>query len=119
MIMFIDTRAIGFALTDAIQSHVECRLEQALGVVHKWVRRVMVRLEDVNAGRGGVDKRCQIVVVLSGGRGTRIVEELNADLYAAVDQAALRIRRSILRSLTRKVSRQRKDPQRPGALVAL
>ena len=114
--MFIDTRAIDFPLTDAILRHVESRVESALGPVARWVMTVTARLEDVNAVRGGVDKRCRLVAALRR-RGVVVAEATDADLYAAVDEAGSRIRRSALRAVTRRVPRERKDPQRPGALV--
>jgi ribosome-associated translation inhibitor RaiA len=114
--VFIDTRAIGFPLTDAIHRHVESRVESALGPVARWVIKVTARLEDVNAARGGVDKRCSLVAALRR-RGVVVSEATDTDLYAAVDEAAGRIRRTALRAVTRHVPRQRKDPQRPGALA--
>lgn len=114
--MFIETRAIDFLLTDAILRHVESRVESALGPVTRWVMTVTARLEDVNASRGGVDKRCRLVAALRR-RGIVVAEATDADLYAAVDEASSRIRRSALRAVTRRGPRERKDPQRPGALV--
>jgi ribosomal subunit interface protein len=114
--VFIDTRAIDFPLTDAIQRHVEARVESALGPVARWVTAVTARLEDVNAARGGVDKRCSLVVTLRR-RGVVVAQATDVDLYAAVDAAAARIRRSALRATTRHVPRERTDPQRPGALA--
>jgi ribosome-associated translation inhibitor RaiA len=46
-----------------------------------------------------------------------VAEATRADLYAAVDEASARLRRSTLRLRTRRFPRQRKDPQRPGALL--
>ena len=114
--MFIDTRTMGFTLTDAIRRHVESRVEAALAPVARRVSSVTVRLEDVNADRGGVDKRCRVVAALRR-QGVIVAEATETDLYAAVDEAAGRIRRSALRVLTRHIPRERKDPQRPGALV--
>jgi putative sigma-54 modulation protein len=114
--MLIDTRAMGFALTDAILRHVEARVESALGPFSRWVLTVTIRLDDVNADRGGDDKRCRIVVSLRR-HGVEIAEATNADLYAAVDEAANRIRRSVRRATKRHLARERRDPQRPGALV--
>jgi putative sigma-54 modulation protein len=115
--MFINTRAIGFALTDAILRHVEARVESALGPFSRRVLKATVRLEDVNADRGGNDKRCSIVVALRR-RGVEIAEATHADLYAAVDEATSRIRRSVRRASKRHLARDRRDPQRPGALLA-
>src|SRR5678816_3707388 len=55
--MVIETRAMGFALTDAIRRHVESRVESALAPIADWVLDVTARVEDVNADRGGIDKR--------------------------------------------------------------
>ena len=114
--MFIDTRAMGFSLTDAIRRHVEARVEAALGPLARRVATVTARLEDVNADRGGVDKRCRLVTVLRR-LGVVVAEATSGDLYAAVDEAAGRARRAALRAVTRRRPRERKDAQRPGALV--
>ena len=63
--MSIDTRAIGFALTDAIVRHVEARLESALGPFARRILKVTVRLDDVNGSRGGVDKRCSALALVT------------------------------------------------------
>jgi ribosome-associated translation inhibitor RaiA len=114
--MLIDTRAMGFALTDAILRHVEARVGAALGPFSRWVVKVTVRLEDVNADHGGSDKRSSIVVALRR-HGVEIAEAINADLYAAIDEAASRARRAVIRTTKRHLTRDRRDPQRPGALV--
>jgi ribosome hibernation promoting factor len=114
--MLIDTRAIGFALTDAILRHVEARVEAALGPFSRGIIKATVRLEDVNADHGGDDKRCRIVVALRR-HDVRVAEATNADLYAAVDKAANRIRRSVRRAAKRHLARDRRHSQRPGALV--
>jgi ribosome-associated translation inhibitor RaiA len=75
-------------------------------------------LEDVNADRGGVDKRCSVVVALRR-RGTVVAESIHEDLYAAVDEVATRLRRSVKRAVKRRVALERKDSQRPGVLVAI
>jgi ribosome-associated translation inhibitor RaiA len=116
--MLIETRAMGFALTDAIQRHVESRVESALGPVSAWVLNVTARVEDVNADRGGIDKRCGLVASLRG-RGVAVAGAVNADLYAAVDEAAARLRRSAVRAVKRRTGRERTDAQRPGTLLSI
>jgi ribosome-associated translation inhibitor RaiA len=116
--MLIDTRAIDFPLTEAIQGHVESQVQAALGPVAGRVMKVTARLEDVNAGRGGIDKRCTLVAALRR-RVVLTVEATSADLYAAVTEAAGRIRRSALHTLRRRTARDRKDPQRPGTLMCV
>jgi len=114
--MYIDTRTRGFSLTDAIRRHVEVRVGAALGPLARRVAAVTARLKDVNAGRGGIDKRCRLVVTLRR-LGVVVAEATDADLYAAVGAAAGRARRAALRAVSRRRPRERKDPQRPGALV--
>ena len=115
--MLIETKALGFSLTGAIQHHVESQIESALGPFARKVLSVTARLQDVNANRGGVDKRCSMVVTLRR-RGVVTAEETHADLYVAIDTVARRLRRAVKRVTKRPLARERKDPQRPGALVA-
>ena len=114
--MYIDTRAIGFPLTDAIRRAVESRMRSALAPVRRWIMVVTVRLHDVNAGRGGVDKRCRIVVALRR-RGVVVAEATEVDLYAAIDSAAGRVRRAARESVRRIIGRDWKDRRRTAALL--
>jgi ribosome-associated translation inhibitor RaiA len=114
--MFIDIRAIGFDLTDSLRGHVQSRLQAALGPFAGRVLKATVRLEDVNAGRGGIDKRCSVTAALRR-RSTLIAESIHPNLYSAIDESAIRIRRSVLRQITRRIGRQRRTAQRPGALI--
>ena len=114
--MLIDTRAMDFGLTDAILRHVEYRVETALGPLSRHVLKVTARLEDLNAGRGGIDKRCRLAVALRR-HGVVVAQALDVDLYAAIDGAARRARRSVLRTLKRHIGRERSDPRRLPALV--
>lgn len=114
--MNIDTRAFGFSLTDAIKQHVEARVEAAVGPVSGWILVVSARLDDVNANRGGIDKRCRLVLTLRN-RATVVTEAMDENLYAAIDAAASRLRRAALRAVKRPLARERTDAQRPGTLV--
>jgi ribosome-associated translation inhibitor RaiA len=107
---------MGFTLTDAIVMHVEARVEQALAPCARWVLRVTARVEDINAQRGGIDKRCSLVVALRR-HGIIAVEATQADLYLAVDEAVAKARRSALRTLRRGLPRERRSAQRSGSLV--
>jgi putative sigma-54 modulation protein len=115
--MDIDIRAIGFELSTALAERVDAQVRAALSPSGERITGVTVRLDDVNGDRGGPDKRCRMVATLAG-RGTAVVTVTATDLYAAIDDASKRLRRAAQRSLTRHVGRERKDPQRPGTLVA-
>ena len=116
--MFIDTRAIDYSLTQPIKDRVEARVAAALAGVTGSLHKVMVRLQDVNALRGGIDKRCRIIVAMYG-RAVAVADATRSDLYAAIDEAARRIRRIVLRASKQHLARERRDPQRPGVLVPM
>jgi ribosome-associated translation inhibitor RaiA len=59
-----------------------------------------MRLSDINGPRGGVDKCCRLQVVLDGLPDV-VVEDIETDLYVAIDRAASRAGRTSRRRLTR------------------
>ena len=98
--------AQGFPLSEALRAYAERRMQYALRPDSARVRRVALKIEDVNGPRGGVDKRCRIHVVLSGHPGL-VVHETQSDAYAAIDIAAERIGRSVDRLCDRASVRSR------------
>jgi putative sigma-54 modulation protein len=98
--MQIEIQARNFSLTRAMRAHIERRLAFALSTCNRHVRRILVRLSDINGPRGGNDKRCQLEVMLPGQ--AVVVEDTEADLYAAINRAAARAGRSVMRQLRRK-----------------
>lgn len=97
--MRLDIRGRHLPLTPAIHAHVARRLHFALGRFGASLARVAVRVTDVNGPRGGVDKRCQILVDAPGRRIT--IDEVDRDLYVAIDRAAERAGRATERALAR------------------
>jgi ribosomal subunit interface protein len=97
--MRLDIRGRHLALTPAIHEHVKRRMRFALGRFDGGVRRVTVRVADVNGPRGGVDKRCHVHLAVAGRAVT--IEELDRDLYVAIDRAAERVGRAADRALAR------------------
>lgn len=84
------------ALSDGLRGHVRRRLTSAVGRLREHVHEIQVRLSDVNGPRGGLDKRCR--VVLSGTRGGVFVAQgTAANFYQAVDAAADRSARAVRR----------------------
>lgn len=98
--MQLDIRGKGLPLTPSLRTHVERRLRFALGRFVGSLTRVSVSVGDINGPRGGVDKRCRVQMHL--GRKTRLlVDELDADLYVAIDRAAERAGRAFERAVAR------------------
>ncbi len=117
--MRIVIQASGFVLTEALKSYTEQRVATALGWAGERTNKLAVWLSDINGPRGGIDKRCKIQVQLGRGREV-VIEDTEADLYAAIDRATERADRA----LVRKVGRLRgfdhtrmaaEDPSAPAA----
>jgi ribosomal subunit interface protein len=98
--MQIEIQARNFTLTHAMRMHIERRLGFALGTCYRHVKRILVRLSDINGPRGGNDKRCQLEVILPGQ--AVVVEDTEADLYFAINRAASRASRTVKRQLRRR-----------------
>ena len=98
--MRVAIHANGFDLTGALRQYTERRLASALGWARHHMRKLAVSLSDINGPRGGIDKRCKILVQLDGGREV-IIDEREADLYAAIDRAAERADRAVSRQVER------------------
>jgi ribosome-associated translation inhibitor RaiA len=104
--MQIAIQARGFPLTDALKNHTHTRLGFTLSHAADRIRRVGIRLSDLNGPRGGVDKRCLIEVRLDG-LPTVVIEDIQTDMYAAIDRAVGRAARTIMRRLEHGVSKRR------------
>jgi putative sigma-54 modulation protein len=99
--MRLAIQSSGFGMTNALRSHTEQRLANSLGWARQRMRKLAVRLSDVNGPRGGIDKRCKIQIQLDNGREV-IIEEREADLYAAIAHAAERAGCTIGRQVERR-----------------
>ena len=97
-IMHMTIQANGFVLTTALKVYTEKRLLTALGWAGRHLGELHVSLSDINGPRGGIDKRCRILVQISGGKGV-VIEDTAADLYHAIDRAAERVDRAVVRRI--------------------
>jgi putative sigma-54 modulation protein len=107
--MLIHIQGRNLSVTDEVRAHVERRLHFALGACCRQVKRILVRLSDINGPRGGNDKRCHVEVVLAGQ--AVVVEKTDADVYLAVGRAASTASRTVMRRLGR-----RRDIRRNGTV---
>ena len=96
--MHMNIQASGFFLTAALKAYTEKRLLTALGWAGKHLGELHVSLSDINGPRGGRDKRCRILVQISGGKGV-VIEDTETDLYHAIDRAAERVDRAVVRRI--------------------
>ena len=115
--MQIDIQARDFSLTRALRNHVERRLSFALSTRYDHIKRILVRLSDINGPRGGNDKCCQLHVVLPG-QADVVIADTQSNLYAAIDSAAGRASRAVSRKLAR-LHRSKRGPSLTGAMPQL
>jgi len=104
--MQIDIQARQFPLTDALRSHAEWQLRFALTYFDNHIKRVVMRLFDINGPSDGTEKRCHLQVVLAGLPDV-VIEDTEADLYVAIDRATDRAGRTVERRLARQRDRVR------------
>lgn len=98
--MQIDIQCRSFDLTEGLRDYVRKRLAYNLSFGDAHITRVIVRLSGINGPRGGEDKRCRIEVRLKGLPAV-VIEDTEADLYMAIDRAADRAGRMLVRRLAR------------------
>jgi ribosome-associated translation inhibitor RaiA len=107
--MQIDIKARGFTLTPALRHHALRRLRFAFAAVNAHVGRVTIRMSDDNGPRGGDDKRCVVQACVRGAPDV-VVEDIERDLYVAVDRALDRAGRTAARRLARLREDRRREP---------
>jgi putative sigma-54 modulation protein len=98
--MKIDIRLRGLSEAGPLRAHTQRQLHFHLARFTTAVNEVVVRVTDVNGPKGGVDKRCQLLVRLERG-GSITVHVDGADARGAVDHAIERAVRMIGRELAR------------------
>ena len=106
--MHIAIQTRGFPLTEALKSHVEKRLGFTFSNASSRVRRVHIRLSDLNGPRGGIDKCCHVEVRLDR-LPVVVVEDIQSDMYTAINRAAGRAARTVMRHLALENSRRRQQ----------
>lgn len=105
--MHIDIQARDFSLTDALRDYAENRLRYTLTSTHSYIQKIVMRLSDINGPRGGADKRCHIKVVLTAYPDV-VIEDVESDMYAAINRASHRAGRSVVRKINRMQTLHRK-----------
>lgn len=97
-VMQIDIQSLGFSLTPALSDYAGKRIDYSLSFASDRVTRLVMRLSDINGRRGGNDKRCLLELRLKGASDI-VIEDVEEDLYAAIDRATERARRALVRRL--------------------
>ncbi|MEQ8765312.1 MAG: HPF/RaiA family ribosome-associated protein [Planctomycetota bacterium] len=96
--MQIVTHAPRLTLSPALRNHIERRLETAIKAFESRVRRISVRLIDLNGPKGGIDTRCRIQAQSTRGE-ELVVSGTGENGFAAVSYAVDRLHRLMRRRL--------------------
>lgn len=99
--MRIEIHTGKFSLTDSLREHIERRIQFALSWANHNLQKVTLRLDDINGPKGGADKSCRIQIPITGGKPV-VIEDIQSDLYIAIDRAVERAGRALSRKLERK-----------------
>ncbi len=84
--MQVEIRGKGFRVTDVLSTYIQRRLGFALGRFGRRVQRVLVRVEDVNGPKGGIDKQCRVAVLVRHST-TAVMEGKAANIHVAINRA--------------------------------
>ena len=103
--MRLEVHSSRLNVSERTHSYVNRRLAFALGRFDDVIHNVVVRLEDINGPRGGVDKLCSVRVNLLGQKKPVMAEVLDTSIQASIDMAAERVGRSVARQLNRQADK--------------
>lgn len=104
--MQFDIRRQGIELDDEAKARLERRLDFALGRLGRHIMRVWVHMADENGPKGGVGKRCRILVRLQHLPDV-LVEDRDADVNVLIDRTVNRTGLSVRRELDKRQQRLR------------
>lgn len=101
------------SFAENICRHIAADLER----FHRLIRRVSVRIEDLNGPRGGEDKSCRIQVHLKRAASV-VVEDRGSSLFAVAGRAIARVDMAMSRAVDRMRGSRRCKTRgcRPSAL---
>ena len=109
--MQIQIRKRNLELTSELGGHIERRLQFSLGRFGGRLRSAVVQLEDLNGPEGALDQECKLTLHTDWHRQI-VIEERNADIFAAVTRAAERAGRAMERQTSLRYGSERPRPTR-------
>lgn len=115
--MDIDVQARDFRLTEALREAILVSAISYRTTFNRLVRKVAVRVYDLNGPRGGLDKGCLVVADLSDGR-VVVSSDVDADLYRAIPRAFAKLKRGTLSARRRMQSQRRTAAPAPASAPA-
>ena len=100
--MELQVRGHGRPITPSLIDHTRRRVRYALDRFAPELRRVDVRLSDLNGPRGGVDQRCRVSLILEHSGPEIVAEDTDESMEVAIDRATKRVARRMSRFHSRR-----------------
>ena len=99
--MHFEVHGMNVGLTPSLVDHIETRLSSSLDCFRNRIKRVIVRLCRDHHHEDNHEMNFKVQVELSNSD-TVYLQQDEHDLYAAVDMAATRLKRTVRRKINRK-----------------
>jgi len=114
--MRISVRCLHLDHSEHVDQHAREKLLSSLGNFEKRIEHVDVLLEDLHGAKHGIERRC-VVRIAVGGAGDVMVQQVDPDIYHAIDEAARRCKRTVRRRINRRrdIAHQRSQVSRQAA----
>ncbi len=104
--MNIDIQANGLTLTSGLRQHINQRLWSTFERSQQYLRKISVRLIDVNGPRGGQDKRCRVHIGIIGGQDL-VIENTDSQLHSAIEGATNRAESNFVKRINKRRKKNR------------
>jgi ribosome-associated translation inhibitor RaiA len=114
--MELDIQARDFPLTAGLHAAIVAASQPYATAFEGAVRKLAVRVYDLNGPRGGPDKGCLVVADLNDGR-VVVSSDVDADLYRAIPRAFGKLRRATQSHRRRAQQRRRSSGAAAGIAV--
>lgn len=117
--MLVHVYIKGASSTAKLHTLASKKLNNALSRFSHVVQDVTMRMHDINGpDRGGVDKRCRVVLRLKGNSFV-VVEELGVDMTEAINRVADRLHYSVAKQLSHLVKVDRSSIRQNGLIAEM
>jgi putative sigma-54 modulation protein len=99
--MKIDIHPSNLGLKSEYRQHIEQRVQMSLSRIGQHIQHLEIRLADTNGPRGGIDKRCRVLVHFDAGE-PMLIEKHGAHILELIDLTIDRVGRLAVKRLQSK-----------------
>lgn len=106
--MKIDIQTRQLSLSRNVCHYAEQKVRNVFTRFDERINKVSLWLSDVNGSKGGLDKNCQIHILMSG-KPDVVIKETRGTLHLAINRAMDRAAQAVVRKLDRQRSRRKQS----------